>query len=151
MGHSPHYWGSPSQRPPSPLVTALHPHAQDLYSIPPGEQSIIDRDTWRAVHAMRPELRVRLLLQMPQSSAYVTESEMLLQEGAPVEQLVYSAPLARLQAAVVLQVCEMYADSLCTYAHLGLPRLAGKRTYAFDVRSPLVHTLQYSWLQGAAA
>ena len=80
---------------------------------------------------MRPELRVRLLLQMPQSSAYVTESELLLQAGAPVDQLVYSAPLAALHAAVVLQVCEMYADSLCIYAHLGLPRVAGKRKYGY--------------------
>ena len=78
---------------------------------------------------MRSELRVRLPLQMPQSSAYVTESELLLQAGAPVDQLVYSAPLAALRAAVVLQVCEMYADSLCIYAHFGLPGLAGKCKY----------------------
>ena len=60
---------------------------------------------------------------------FESETDLLLQERAPVRHIRYNSPQSRITPEKILGIAEHYRLSLCSYVHLDLPRIYSSRGF----------------------
>lgn len=96
---------------------------QDQYTPATDTMDTVHFHVWWEVKQINPFLRVRL------EAARKGKEDILLQENAPVYQIVYSSPYQLLNQSFVIHFWEHYRLHLEVFAHLGLPKRFGSRSF----------------------
>ena len=96
---------------------------QDKYSPPLEELESINGYTWLEVKLLRPQLRVRL------ESSNRSIEQHLLQENAPVDEVITTSPYPLVSHSHAINMVENYCGHLTMFAHYGLPRKFGSRRF----------------------
>ncbi|ELU04989.1 hypothetical protein CAPTEDRAFT_174873 [Capitella teleta] len=78
---------------------------------------------WWEVKQLAPQLRVRLEVMGPEAQ------ELIIQEKAPVQSVVFKTPLSKARDDIALVLSDEYSRYLNIYCHLGLPRVHGPRSF----------------------
>lgn len=95
---------------------------QDDYAISDDLESV-NHQVWWEVKEAAPHLRVRLEVRGKKVK------DLLIQENAPVHAVVFDAPHSRSRDDIALSLTDEYPKSLRIYAHKGLPRIHGPRSF----------------------
>ncbi|KAK2192320.1 hypothetical protein NP493_34g05035 [Ridgeia piscesae] len=106
------------------LVIVQDPHA--------GPAEVISSRVWWDIKMTSPQLRVTL------ECRRLAESELPIQENAPVQRVIHRSAISRITLPSVLKLIDEYRLSLRVYAHLGLPRRHGRRAFRERGDSSLV-------------
>lgn len=99
---------------------------QDRYSTINGtaeNETAISHQTWMQVKQVAPNLRVRL------ECRGITDSDVVFEDGAPVNAVIYRSPMFKVFPSSVIQVVDNYRHTLKVYAHIGLPRRHQPRSF----------------------
>ena len=106
------------------LVLVQDKHTNDLESV--------SSHVWSEVKCLSPDIRVDL--------EYYgnSDSDILIQERAPVRSITYNTPHVRVRPEKILSISEHYHFSLCSYIHLQIPRIYSHRSFNERADSSLV-------------
>ena len=114
------------------LAGAGLPHltlTQDQYTT---DALTLPYHVWKEARALAPHLKVAL------ECRGKSNQEILIQERAPVYEVVYDTPYSEVSPLTVLSLIEHYGHTLEVYAHKGLPRRHGSRSFHDRVDSSIV-------------
>ncbi|KAI0218111.1 hypothetical protein LSAT2_030163 [Lamellibrachia satsuma] len=108
------------------LMAARHEDFRDLVIVQDphaGPAEAISTRVWWDVKMTSPHLRVTL------ECRRLAESELPVQENAPVQRVIYRSAISRVTLPSVLKLIDEYRLSLRMYGHVGLPRRHGQRSF----------------------